>query len=305
MDSFVCLADILGFTHLCEEFSNEEEGNKILRDIKGSIDNAFVFINPFNKNSQNVCDYSVKVFTDNVVIGYPLSNPRYDLGEHELGHFLDVFSAYQLTLAVDGYFLRGAISYGKHFMNDLIVFGDALIDAHKFDVRGAPPRIIISPKMYEILHNQLKFYSPPSSAPHCGALLKDSDGTIFLNYLHLVTIAESEGYIYIDLLSEHKKRIEENIHSHSSEPSILKKYEWLANYHNYFCNDLAEKYADEIGYHFDPENIYESSPENAQVEDLIGELRQLLIDVPSHEILRIDISDFENFTDQEFTTDQG
>ena len=298
MDSFVCLADILGFTHLCEEFSNEEEGNERLAKIKESIQNAFEFIDPSIYNFQNICEYSVKVFTDNIAIGYPLSKPLVDFGEHELGRLLDGFSAYQFSLAIDGYFLRGAISYGKHYMDDLIVFGDALIDAHKIDVKGAPPRIVISPRMYEKIRDHLHFYSPPSRAPYCDVLLKDSDGSIFLNYLHMVTIANSEYHIEIDALRDHKTRIIENLHSHSHEPSILSKYEWLANYHNYFCNELADKYAQQIDYYGDPENPYESSPENSIVEKLIQDLWELKIEVPLHEIMRIDISDFENSTDQ-------
>lgn len=302
-DSFVCLADILGFTKLCEQAKDRNERNQLLTSITKAIGNAYKFMDPSIYNFQNKCEYSVKVFTDNIAIGYPLSNPYINLGQHELGRLLDSFSAYQLSLAIDGYFLRGAISFGAHYMNDLIVFGDALIDAHKIELKGGPPRIVISPKMNNILHEQLNMHFLPSSAPHCDVLLKDSDGAIFLNYLHMVTIANSDERIEIGVLKDHKNRILENLHLHSHEPRIICKYEWLANYHNYFCNDLADKFARMIGYDADPENQFELSHENSRYYDLMQKFIDLKIESPFHEIMRIDISDFENSTDQELATD--
>ena len=228
-ESFVCFADILGFTKMCEDAFREKNEDQFLGEMKEKLENAYGFIDPRIYNFQNKSEYSVKVFTDNLVMGYPLSRPLVDFGEHELGRLLDGFSAYQLSLAKDGYFLRGAISFGKHYMDDLIVFGDALIDAHKIESKGGPPRIVISPHMYGTIRDHLHFYSPTDRAPHCDVLLKDSDGAIFLNYLHMVTIANSDDRIEIDVLKDHKNRIIENLHSHSHEPSILCKYEWLAN----------------------------------------------------------------------------
>lgn len=292
-DSFVCFADILGFTNLCEQAIKNKNGNQFLKIIKESIEKAYEFIDPVFHSYENRYEYSIKVFTDNIVIGYPLSNPLDYYGEHELARILDGFSAYQLKLALDGFYLRGAISFGKNYMDDLIVFGDALIDAHRIEEKGGPPRIVLSQKALAMLKKQIVSYFPPTNAPQFNMLLKDIDGAIFMNYLHLVTIAESEGFIDIDILNEHRYRIKENLESHSHEPNILSKYEWLANYHNYFCCELARKYEKSISDVMNPENYDRITPEISKTNDLINELRNLIIDVPPREITRISMSDLK------------
>ena len=51
--------------------------------------------------------FDMKVFTDNIVVAYPLRDPYHDDGEIELGTFLMLFARVQASLAADGFFLRG------------------------------------------------------------------------------------------------------------------------------------------------------------------------------------------------------
>jgi hypothetical protein len=176
-------------------------------------------------------------------------------------------------------------------MDGLIVFGDALIDAHRIEEKGGPPRIVLSPKVLPMLKNQIDKYYSPTNAPHFNMLLKDNDGAIFMNYLHLVTIAESEGIIYTDILREHRERIVENFETHCHNPKVLSKFEWLANYHNYFCSELARKYEAPILDVMNPDNYDRITPEISKTFDLINELRNFIIDVPPQEITRISMSD--------------
>lgn len=291
LESFVCFADILGFSKQSLQAINNNQGNQFLDKIRNSLSIAYESVRPSGSFYQNSCEYFVKVFTDNVVIGFPLKSRLQDSGEDEFGSFLGILSDYQLILVLDGFFTRGAISFGKHYMDENIVFGDALIDAYSIETKGGPPRIVISPNMYEIIKEQFDFYYTPSSSPHYKDLLVDTDGSIFLNYLNLVTIAESEGIIFSDILLAHRNKIMENLNAYAKEPSVLQKYEWSANYHNFICNDIADKYEMFIGDVNNPDTYSDIDPEFSKKYELVQELRSLTINCPVRKISKIDVSD--------------
>jgi hypothetical protein len=48
------------------------------------------------------------------VVGYPVD--LRDVGEPEMGRVFDIFAELQTTLATQGYFLRGGIAFGNHYI---------------------------------------------------------------------------------------------------------------------------------------------------------------------------------------------
>lgn len=93
VNSVVCFIDILGFSSLGMEAIKNEKGNDYLRKLHFSLTNAREAINPYPTNAK------VKVFTDNVVIGWPILQE----GEGELGSTFLNLSEYQLKLSIDGF----------------------------------------------------------------------------------------------------------------------------------------------------------------------------------------------------------
>ena len=150
-----------------------------------------------------------------MVVGYPIN----DDGEGELNEILDNVAEYQFNLSLEGLFVRGGISVGDFYINDDIVFGPALLDAHNAESKLACyPRIVLDAKAVKKLQ---KHMSGNDTAPQHSKILVDNDGQLFLNYLNTIFkyyVECSNAYefevIKINLLLRHKLKIEEMLNLH-------------------------------------------------------------------------------------------
>lgn len=232
VNSVVCAIDILGFSQMIMDSCRDGYGSKLLKEINYLINKNKQCIIP-NKYSEG----KIKIFTDNMVVGYPVK----DDGEVELDEILDNVSEYQFNLSLEGLFVRGGISIGDFYINDDIVFGPALLDAHNTESKLACyPRIVLDDKTVEKLQKHINYYDV---APQQNKILIDNDGRWFLNYLNTIfryyTECNNEyefERIQLELLLRHKEKTEEMLSIHKENTRVWDKYVWIANYHNYFCD---------------------------------------------------------------------
>jgi hypothetical protein len=262
IQSFVCYADVLGFSSSIKQSFEDNKGDQCLDNIRKSLKNAYRNIRNNNFAFNKTADFSLKVFTDNLVIGFPVKDYDFNAGEHELGRVFDILSEFQTSLAMDGFFVRGAIAFGEHYMDEQIVFGDALVEAHELEALGGPPRIVLSPKVWEIVQKQIGPYADPQKAPHFRDLLQDSDGIVFINYLDQAFSIFPDRPIFEEIFASHKSEIENNLVKFYGVPHTRQKYEWLAGYHNFILREIANKYPtiDDP----DQDIEYEMASQNAQ-----------------------------------------
>ena len=241
LHTLVCYADILGFGDMTRNALASGEGEKFLRRIKSSLNAAYERV---REAKEWVPDsFDMKVFTDNIVVGYPLEYPRKDCGEPEFIHLLTIFSEMQAELAKDGFFVRGAITFGNHYQDNDIAFGEALLEAVELDKAGGTPRLVIGPSVEPLILEHFTWYYAPSSSPHDELLLKDpSDGRLFVNYLYAAFQHFPDGPIYHELLAAHSDKVRSRLLEYASNAYIRAKYEWVATYHNYVCQTFARKY---------------------------------------------------------------
>ena len=186
--------------------------------------------------------FDMKVFTDNIVVAYPLEHPEIELGERELATLLMLLARVQAGLAAEGFLLRGAISFGPHFQDEDIAYGLALLEAVDLDKSGWSPRLVIASSVEPWIARQLRTYGHVELAPHYDALLEDPhDGRLFVNYLDVVFENYSDFEINYALLGAHRETVNRGLEEYASDKHVLQKYEWLATYHNYVCRQFAEK----------------------------------------------------------------
>jgi hypothetical protein len=248
LPSYVCYPDILGYERLSRESLQGSRGAEFLIHLREALSSAYERVREHSKDKDEYQYYATKVFTDNIVVGYPLmERPFYDYGERELADIMDSFAELQVGLAikgylVKGYLLRGGIAFGEHYMDDDIVFGPALLEAFGLDQRGGAPRLSLAQSAVTMVRNQLGFYKEPRWAPHRHDLLQDADGTIFLNYLNQAFLAYPEGGIFFDLFEGHKRSVIKGLEDNREMPGIRAKYEWAARYHNFVCRSFAAEY---------------------------------------------------------------
>ena len=101
-----------------------------------------------------------------------------------------------------------------------------------------------------------------SWAPQHEYLLEDADGTIFLNYLGEAFCAFPEGGIFFELIEGHQQYIIKGLKDYRGKPGVRAKFEWAARYHNFICQEFAERHP--VPTSPDADEIYASETEEAQ-----------------------------------------
>jgi len=240
--SVVAFLDVLGYADLVRESSKSRTSDELLKKLHNVLRTSRKHIDPKQRDSTFKKDWkkdfsAFRAFTDNIVIGRPIKG-RGD-GEVELVETFNELSYFQMVMAMDGFFVRGAIAIGDLYMDDIAVFGPGLVEAYDAEHSLArDPRIIIAQSAREAVNQHLEYYGRHSHAPQVSCLLKDSDGQYFIHYLDTL-ISEGE-YFFETELQRHKESIETKLKQHSSRPPVWSKYIWVANYHNYFCRNHSK-----------------------------------------------------------------
>lgn len=257
--SVFCFLDALGYS----EFSRAVPDDALVaqfRDYHAALTRGSRILNApdrqeWVKPMRGVNDAAVSAFTDNICIGFPIYL-RED-GEIELGEMLRRIGAYQLEMAISGYFVRGAIAIGDLYMDDLAVFGVPLIEAHECESqRAVDPRIVVAPSCRLLAIEHLGYYGNNEYAPLNSDLKCGSDGEWFVDYLEGLILEPEYGVVGAAELAKHKVAIEAKLAQFAERPRIRSKYEWVAGYHNWFSNKYAA--------------LYGQSPIIADVEPLVG-----------------------------------
>ena len=148
----------------------------------------------------------------------------------------------QASLAVDGFFIRGAITSGQHYQDEDIVYGAALLEAVDLNKSGKPPRLVVGSSVELLIAEHLSWYGG-GWAPHHNQLLEDPrDGRLFINYLGVAFEHFPDGPIDYQLLAAHRRKVRRCLRAYESDTSVHPKYTWLAIYHNYVCRTFADQF---------------------------------------------------------------
>ncbi len=254
--SIVAFVDILGYSELCR---NEPTSIELLTRLRDALRNSFRPLDPDAGVSTEFQRYwMTKTFTDNIVIGFPII---FQDGASEIIMMLGRLGEFQLQMTCAGFFVRGAVSVDKLYMDDQIVFGPALIEAHDAEQKLArDPRIVLAKSARE-MSSENKLTDDTKNMQHqYDFLLEDSDEQLFLNYLSGVVEFEHDmGYPATDYLQDHGNLIKDRLRSFKSKPQIWAKYYWCAMYHNFFClgrDDFVDFQIDMDSFNPKPRRIF-------------------------------------------------
>jgi len=237
--SVAVFVDMLGYADLIETAHKEAKDLDVLNLLRKSLDDAFQHIN-FSPEiwASAPAPWLVKSFSDNVVVGLPTR-------EHD---GLDVelisgrFGTFQLDLALEGFFVRGGIALGDLYLDEEIVFGPALIDAHNCEsLQAVNPRVVLHGSAEKAIEAEFKRteHLIPSMPAYNRCFCRDADGLLFVNYLSSITEFEYDDRIYFETLDRHRTSVEAKLSEFSTDTRILSKYLWSASYHNWFCDVLT------------------------------------------------------------------
>lgn len=241
--------DILGYTEMIRQSEANGSQTEMLRRLHGALKEGRKWLEdkylwPELLAITKKDFHALKAFTDNIVIGWPVRNDA--KSESEFGKAFSKLAFFQFQMVQKGFFVRGAVSVGDAYVDDITVFGCALSEAYQGESSLArDPRIILTASAVDAAKQHISNHYSPRSAPHTREVLRDSDGQWFLNYLDCVLFEECEDGPHYEWLEEHKLVIEEKLKKHGGNPPIWSKYAWAAGYHNYFCDLHSRWFSDE------------------------------------------------------------
>lgn len=252
--SMCAFIDVLGFSDKMRFSFNNGTAEELFGRFYAATLKEVKKLNAESKDSL----LHVKVFTDNIVLGFPFFTCDC---ESEFGSIVLTLINYQLAMALEGFFIRGGLTKGPLFMDENTVYGTALLDSHHLESKIArDPRIVLSEEVVDMVKKHTEYYALPQSSPQNLHVLVDSDGQAFINYLSGLLIEDDQFDINWSGLEIHRNNVITAMEEHKAEPSVWAKYLWLAHYHNYFC-DLVSKYS---GFQVDfkvPASLAERYPE--------------------------------------------
>jgi hypothetical protein len=229
-ERFVAFIDILGFKGIVKSIElNNNENNPDLKRIKSILN----FMNEETFDPNYSADLPVYVEKDGGLIELELGDPKLTYVSDCLiissEPTLDGFKAlsrkiHKITsdLAFDGVFCRGAITKGKLFHHDKVIFGSSYVKAYKLEEEKADfPRVIIDPDIidfFDITNEKM-----PLSAMFYG---KDIDGFYYQRYwtwqLFPPYIGRFEDYLMVV-----RKHIIDNLVAFEKDERLMGKYTWL------------------------------------------------------------------------------
>lgn len=236
-ESYCFFLDFLGFSSLVQSATNLAEEQELLdrfvKEVSPHIDEA-TKPKKYDIGLDGKPFWSAKIFTDNIVLGYPCQTKEKEI---ELGSAVYDAMYYQLGCVLSGYFVRGGMSYGNLCVADNVVFGKALLEAVSLEKQACAPRIVLGNSVREITRYHMNFYGRPNFSPHIHTILTDHEGMWFLNYLKW--LAEDDD-IDRKSLRRHGELVERMLITYSGDEKIKTKYLWVAEYHNWFCNNYYD-----------------------------------------------------------------
>ena len=238
------VADVLGFSEHIDAATTEEKMQEALdkwHSLAADAEGAFESVRPETAVDERL-DWFTKSYTDNFLLRTRL---RAD-GEQPLEAVIIGVQRFQCAIVNHNFLCRGGMSLGLGYATDAVVFGHALLDAHRLEQNVAiVPRIVLSHSVCRLIARQLNS-SPDTNPPLTTQILEDSDGQWFVNYLAQALKSKNgdTGRVDASILEDHQALLVEGLSHHDRH--VRAKYTWAAVYHNWFLkhNNIYRRHSD-------------------------------------------------------------
>lgn len=223
--SYCLYMDILGFKEKYKSAVEKEEEKEILNSINNCMNSAKLLASPMKINAG--IKYAYKIFSDNIVIGFPVEKYDSDI-LFMIGLLASIIQSFFIGR---NFFIRGSITYGNLHVGDTLVVGDALLQAIELEENVAvEPRIVLSPSIKKQIEDD---NSMADNIDLKKVIKKDRDGNFIVNFLYM-----HEDIKYADGIEMYKNiglKIINNLKENVNNPKIWNKYFWVASFYNNIC----------------------------------------------------------------------
>lgn len=265
----VAFVDILGFSEIIKQFDRGELPG-ILKELQDAVEPAALFMKMPSQGGAmppsapappfwlwKEC-LDTRLFSDCLCAAAPLEYKGYDFFTQF--QFLYMYLAtYQELLMGKGFFTRGAITIGSHYVSNNMIFSGGLVETYTLETKSANfPRIILSEK----LKSELSNYKDTQQEKLNYMLVEDSDGFTFLNHFNtdvltakeldmkLATLLPGQGITDLSFeelsLQSRSDRMEAirqvcEIKLLTAKGSVADKYLWFLDFIDYMAGNVNRR----------------------------------------------------------------
>ncbi|MCW3467810.1 hypothetical protein [Chitinophaga nivalis] len=236
--AIVLHADILGFKNLISQ-AEAEQGDDTLNMLKAALAEGVGTVKMFQQKLNLTTPIRYKLFSDNLYAAFP-----YQDGDPQ--SFSDAFllciafaRSYQAVMLDNKLFIRGGISFGKDYSDDITIFSVGLVKAYELEISLAVyPRILVDEELIKIIKDQgIETPGPIFLTIINNSILRDGAGLYFINPIGLLgdTGAEAHGLTgdqldkgFIKRYIKYSEEVLRNLNlENQQEIKVSKKYDWF------------------------------------------------------------------------------
>lgn len=165
----------------------------------------------------------VKMFSDNLLVAIKINDRNPEIIEQEFAQLTFFIRSYTIPLVQKGYMIRGAITLGDLYVDDIIAWGNSLVEAVFLEEKVAIyPRVIVAHKIIECL-KEIDLTKAEKTFETVFKILKDDDGYYYVNMFDPSSGKQSKEMIE-DLQEKFKKKLDM-----CDEDRIKQKINWYIN----------------------------------------------------------------------------
>lgn len=242
--SVVAFIDVLGFSNFSTSAADFQDAQKTLSMIAAAINDSRTFVRQSFPHDQGALELgaALKFFSDNLAFACPCDADE-TANRAAIRFIIRCTQRYQLRMALNGYFVRGAMTIGPICLTDEIIFGSALVECYQGESKAAiVPRVLLSDPIRKLL-SQPQANGRRDSPSDGDLICLDIDGRWFVNYLQAAIEDSGVNWSFIE---RHKQNVLASL-SRTTRHDVLPKFGWACRYHNMFChwNREASGYSDE------------------------------------------------------------
>jgi|GEM_PF-1697816 len=232
--SIVAFLDILGFSQSIRTSSEHGDDQVLVDRILAAINDSRQYVRQSFTESYalELNRWALKFFSDNLVLGFPIEGSGMS-PEASAWFVIRCAQRYQLRMALNGFFLRGALTQGPICLTDDIIFGSALLECYQLETKASiVPRVILAEPLTLLLSKSLRESADATSVDMRHSICRDIDGWWFLSYLEAAVDGERVDWAAVE---RHKNAVMQSL-AGITRHDVLPKYGWACRYHNMFCH---------------------------------------------------------------------
>ena len=229
---FLAYLDILGTKDIVARDKDDRYLNNLNKIYEKAISTKSII------NDWNNFHINAKIFSDNILL-FIKADEQND--RDKLKALIGLASMIQCAALMQGYLLRGSVTYGNFFENERFVHGQALVRAVNLEEKNAIyPRIIIDDNCLDC------FQLITTRDENCSSCKnKERTNDVCIKYCNRKIIKQDVDDVYfansyyhnigIAIFEKFKKQLLVYLSKNKGNLTVKQKVMWSINYHNDFC----------------------------------------------------------------------